>query len=335
MEPLCNQTTDNQTKPKVMSFFPLQKMKGIQPIKTPAIWVTHLEQDGVEKQECAKSDDPDWIKGVTEEFIVHLAQTVKEAQQDEKCCYHCSSLEHFIHECPLMKSSKTATHLNQKEGMALEKEAWTPLSRWPSQSTPGRDAQGIGHCTQTLFLNPNPLHQWYGIKNVAQVRVYGQSCMPLLDNSTQINTITPNLVESHSLKVGPLSDLVCRWATCVGLGNALNQPTDYVVIWIQVDRVQGYDEDQIALVIPDLSNFVARVPIILGTPMLSHIMNVIKEKEIDTVAMPWVNVWVAYLLAVRQATPKVEDDKAVAGESNPHEYDEIVATKDTETIDAF
>ena len=40
---------------------------------------------------------------------------------------------------------------------------------------------------------------------------------------------------------------------------------------------------------PDLSNFAARVPIILGTPMISHIMKMIKEKEINTLGMPWVN----------------------------------------------
>ena len=34
----------------------------------------------------------------------------------------------------------------------------------------------------------------------------------------------------------------------------------YIVIWVQVDGVQGYDKDQIALMIPDLSNFAARVP---------------------------------------------------------------------------
>ena len=44
---------------------------------------------------------------------------------------------------------------------------------------------------------------------------------------------------------------------------------------------QGYDEDQIALVIPDLSDFVVQVPVILGTLMISRVINVIKEKEID------------------------------------------------------
>ena len=88
--------------------------------------MAHLEEDSTEKEGSAKSDDPDWIKGVTEEFIVHLAWAVKDVQQDEKWCYYCSSPEHFIHEFPLVKASRTATHLNQKEEMVLEKGAWAP-----------------------------------------------------------------------------------------------------------------------------------------------------------------------------------------------------------------
>ena len=57
--------------------------------------------------------------------------------------------------------------------------------------------------------------------------------------------------------------------TCVGLGNAYTRPLGYMVIQVQVDRVWGYNEDQIALVIPDLSNFATRVPTILGMPTIS------------------------------------------------------------------
>ena len=102
-----------------------------------------------------------------------------------------------------------------------------------------------------------------------------------------------------------------------------------------MDRVQGYDEDQIALVIPDLSNLAAWVPVILRTPMISHTVNVIKEKETDALVMPWVNAQVAYLLVVQRATTTVENGKAVTEETNPSDYDEMVTTKDTETIDAF
>ena len=92
--------------------------------------------------------------------------------------------------------------------------------------------------------------------------------MALLDNGTQVNTIKPRYVNNHSLQVGPITDLMGSKVTCVGLGNAYTRLLGYVVIWVQVDRAQGYDEDQIALVIPDFSNFAARVPVILGMPTI-------------------------------------------------------------------
>ena len=122
MEPSHSQTADNTNKPKVMSFFPLQKVKGTQPTKTPAVRVVHLEE-GSNREGDIESEDPDGNEGMTEEFIVHLAGAVKDAQKEEKYCYHWSSPDHFIHECLLVKASRTANHWNQKEGMALEKGA--------------------------------------------------------------------------------------------------------------------------------------------------------------------------------------------------------------------
>ena len=79
----------------------------------------------------------------------------------------------------------------------------------------------------------------------------------------QVNTITPRYVSKHSLQVGLITDLMGSKVTCMGLGNAYTRRLGYVVIWAQVDGVQGFDEDQIALVIMDFSNFATRVPIIL------------------------------------------------------------------------
>ena len=44
--------------------------------------------------------------------------------------------------------------------------------------------------------------------------------MTFLDNGVQINTITPNYVKSHSLEVGPITNLIGARVTCMGLGNA-------------------------------------------------------------------------------------------------------------------
>ena len=72
---------------------------------------------------------------------------------------------------------------------------------------------------------------------------------------------------------------------------------------------------------------------ILGTPMISHVMNVMKEMEIEVLATPWVNAQVAYLLVVRWATATVEDVKVATGVLNLTGYYEVVTTKDIETIE--
>ena len=187
---------------------------------------------------------------------------------------------------------------------------------------------------QTPFLNADPFQQWYGVENVARVRVNGESCMALLNNGAQINTIMPSFVKTHSLEVGPLSDLIGRWVACVGLGDAFTQPLGYMIIWAQVVGVQGYDEDWIALVNLDLSDFAVWVPVILGTPKISCIINIIKEKEIDALTMPWVNAWVAHLLSVWRAAATVKDGQTT-GNSNLGGYNEMVLIRNTETIDAF
>ena len=65
--------------------------------------------------------------------------------------------------------------------------------------------------------------------------------MALLDNGAQVNTIMSRYVHEHSLEVEPITDLLGSKVACVGLGNAYTRPLGYVVIWVQVDGVRGYD----------------------------------------------------------------------------------------------
>ena len=92
----------------------------------PAVHLAHLDEKSAEKDEEVDSEDPDGIEGVMEEFMVYLARAVKDTQKKEKHCYHCSSLEHFICDCPLVQALRTDSNLNCKEGMAPKKGAQTP-----------------------------------------------------------------------------------------------------------------------------------------------------------------------------------------------------------------
>ena len=54
----------------------------------PVVWLAHLEEEDARRDEDKESNDPTGIEGVTKEFIVCLARAVKDAQVEEKCCYH-------------------------------------------------------------------------------------------------------------------------------------------------------------------------------------------------------------------------------------------------------
>ena len=63
---------------------------------------------------------------------------------------------------------------------------------------------------------------------------------------------------------------------------------------IKVPGVEGYDEDQIAIVMEDPG--MTEWPVILGTPTLYRVMKVIKESEISKLAVPWASSRVSWLM---------------------------------------
>ena len=54
---------------------------------------------------------------------------------------------------------------------------------------------------------------------MAKVKINRESCMALLDNGMQINTIMPNYMKNHSLEMGLITDPLGTRVTCIGLGN--------------------------------------------------------------------------------------------------------------------
>ena len=101
--------------------------------------------------------------------------------------------------------------------------------------------------------------------------------------------VIPELVKDHSLDVGLLSDLVDSTLNINGFGGLFSRPLGYVIIRVQVEWVKGYNEDLVALVIPDLTTF--------GTPNINQIVNVIKESKIDELSVSLSGSRISHLLA--------------------------------------
>ena len=121
---------------------------------------------------------------------------------------------------------------------------------------------------------------------------------------------------------------------CIGLGNAYTKLLGYITIWVQVDGIWGYDEDQIALIILDFSNFAVRVPVILGTPTIGRVVNVMREVEMDALTMPWANARAAHLLAIRRMSPvKVGNDSEEGYNTSQDGF--VMHTQKVETLEPF
>ena len=59
------------------------------------------------------------------------------------------------------------------------------------------------------------------------------------------------------------------------------------MFWAQFPRIPSYDEDQVALVIRDRTEFSWRVPVVIGTPTIDRVVQALKESELDTVLEEW------------------------------------------------
>ena len=77
-------------------------------------------------------------------------------------------------------------------------------------------------------------------------------------------------------------------------GGYYTEPIGYVMVQVQFPRIPSYDEDQVALVIRDGSEFSCRVPVIIGTPTIDRVDQVLKESEMDTILEERQRAWHAH-----------------------------------------
>ena len=157
----------------------------------------------------------------------------------------------------------------------------------------------------TPFLNQDALARWLGRDTIGKVRVDGRPCLANLDTGATVNTVAPEYVVTHGLTVYPMEDLTGPLTNggplFDGVGGMQVRAKGYVVIRVQVDGVAGYDEDQVAIVFGKQSAFESRVPILLGTPTIERVVQVMKEDEIDKLATPWALARTSTLLRIKAA----------------------------------
>ena len=148
------------------------------------------------------------------------------------------------------------------------------------------------------YLNPDAFHRFISPKNLGKALVDDELVTCLLDNGVQLNFITPAYTQEQGMDIMSLNYLAEEIGGVIphisSIGSISLEPVGFVMMNVKVPGVVGYDEDQIAIVMDDPG--MTEWSVILGTPTLYRVMEVIKKSEISKLSVPWASLCVSRLM---------------------------------------
>ena len=163
------------------------------------------------------------------------------------------------------------------------------LREGQAKTLSARMARASHRVERVPYLNPDAFSRFIGPKNWGQALINDKLTTCLLDNGAQLNFITPAYAVERAMDIMSLDWLAQEirgpLPLITGMGGSLVEPTGFVLMNVKVPCVQGYDEDQVALVMDDPG--MTECPVILGTSTLYWDMEIIKESEISKLAVLW------------------------------------------------
>ena len=184
----------------------------------------------------------------------------------------CGLLGHFAQGCPHHEAFRR-WHRDQANSKGVGESSPPALGSGSSQ--PEVNVRMIGQIQNPQLEVGGPTLHWIGPEMLVELTVEGRNFNALADSGSQVNTITPTLVQQYGFPVLPLEDLMDYPLNLVGLGGKRTSPLRFVILHVQVWGITGYDEDVVFLVVPNESDFRQRVPLVVGTCTMGRMINVI------------------------------------------------------------
>ena len=205
---------------------------------------------------------------------VCLAQAMSCYQREEQQCFMWGLPGHFARGCPHREAFSQWHETKQVPKGAGGRGNGSPTPGVAS-SRLEVNVHMIGRVRNPWLEAGGPTAHWLGPEMLVELTVKGRDFTTLADSGSQVNMITPALVQQCGFPVLPLEDLVDYPVNLVGLGGMLTSPLRFVILHVQVWGITGYDQDAVFLVVPDESDFGRRVPFVVGTCTISRLINVI------------------------------------------------------------
>ena len=166
----------------------------------------------------------------------------------------------------------------------------------------------------------------------------------LIDSGARCNAVLLEYAKACKMRVRPVHELAMSPQEIPIQGITRNtNALSYVVINIQIRGMPSYNEEQVALVIQDISGLGMRVPVILGMPMIHRLCCQMKESEIESEPDEWQHALCSYEAAqgifLQAMTPGTDNEDGVKYSTNtgqnPMDLDEPIILMEIVIIPAF
>ena len=108
-----------------------------------------------------------------------------------------------------------------------------------------------------MYWNEDAQMHWLYPANIGTAILDGWLTTVLIDSGARMNCVTLEFVKARDLAVGSIQDLN-NHSGCIpinGAGGKCTEPLGYMMIRVQIPQVPSYNEDQVALIVEDLSIF--------------------------------------------------------------------------------
>ena len=260
----------------------------------PAGRVAALEE-GLASTDPVSGSEVEAVDGLN----MRLAQVMSHYQREQRKCFMCGSPGHFARACPHRNASKR-WHQKQINSTGVGENS-QPAPRL-ANARPEVNIRVIRWIQNLMLEVGGPISHWIGPETLVDLTIEGRNVNALADSGSQVNTITPTLVQQYGFPVLPLEDLVDHPLNLVGLGGKHMSLLGFVFLQVQVREIAGYDENVVFLVVTDESEFGWRVPLVIATCTIGRIINIILESEIDCLSTPWATARMAQLLSCQKST---------------------------------
>ena len=176
------------------------------------------------------------------------------SQEDDEGLFIPSYLEEALPDDPTLQVNQkdqapAAKEASPKQVSSREGKAKTLSTR--SNHAPSKPSK----VKRAPYFKPDAFYRFIGPKNLGKALIDDELTTCLLDNGAQLNFITPAYAQERGMDIMSLDYLAQEIGGPVppirGIGGIPVEPIGFVMMNVKVPCVQGYDEDQIAIVMND------------------------------------------------------------------------------------